>query len=70
MLILPLSQLFDAENFCKLKAQTPRSIELKLFATFSTRFMFHNHTNQLPLFLVNRTTTSEPPPRHTRRDRA
>ena len=31
--------------------------------------MFHNHTNQLPLFLVNRTTPSEPPPRYIRRDR-
>ena len=32
--------------------------------------MFDNHTNQLPLFLVNRTTPNEPPPRYTRRDRA
>ena len=31
--------------------------------------MFHNHTNQLPLFLVNCTTPSKPPHRYTRRDR-
>ena len=32
--------------------------------------MFHNHTNQLPLFFVNRSTPNEPPPRYTRRERS
>ena len=31
--------------------------------------MFHNHTNQLPLFVVNRPAPNEPPPRYTRRER-
>lgn len=30
--------------------------------------MFHNHPNQLPLFVVNRPAPNEPPPRYTRHE--
>ena len=32
--------------------------------------MFHNHTNQLPLYILNRTPPSDPPPRYSQTEQS
>ena len=32
--------------------------------------MFHNHTNQLPLYVLNRPPAYDPPPRYSRHSRS